>query len=227
LLEQGGTPSVSDSNDALNELNILWNAWSVDDGLIYAIQSQLFAWAASTSHYAIGPAATSPFNVPLPTIIKQAFWVTSAGRFMLRIVNSDEYHAHKDLAATAVAPDELYPDFNVSSSTGSANLYAWPVPSSSGNSLELETGAPFAAWTLAGVYDLSPGFQDLIQYALAWRLIPRYGMAIAQQQVSVIEQVAQKAEERFRKSVSANRQIPPPAPPPAPSLAQPATLTGR
>ncbi len=46
ILEQGGTPSVSDSVDALSELNAAWNAWGIDDGLIYAIiANRLHDWA--------------------------------------------------------------------------------------------------------------------------------------------------------------------------------------
>ena len=36
ILEQGGTPSVSDSVDCLGALNVFWQAWGIDEGLIYA-----------------------------------------------------------------------------------------------------------------------------------------------------------------------------------------------
>ena len=55
MLEQGGTPSVSDSVDSLAELNAMWDAWGIDEGLIYAILTQRFQLAANIAFYTIGP----------------------------------------------------------------------------------------------------------------------------------------------------------------------------
>jgi hypothetical protein len=217
ILEQGGAPSVSDSNDALAELNAMWDAWGIDDNIVYAIATAQYALVANAASYPIGPAAGAPYNVPRPSRIYKAVMVATVGgvltRRPLRIVEAGEYFSHGDLAATASTADELYYDYNVDPTTGSATLYLWPAPSCPTiTKLELETGAVFAAWTLGGAYSLPEGYQDAIQYALAWRLLPRYGMAVAQQVAEVVGELAEKSEARIKAMNAANRQKPMPAP---------------
>jgi hypothetical protein len=209
LLEQGGSPSVSDSNDALFELNNAWNAWGIDEGLVFATTSAQFTLTISTGSYAMGPTASSPFNVTPPARIYGAKFVTSGQRNSLRIVNADEYYAHKDLAASAVAPDELYPDFNVASGTGNVTLYLWPVPSVAGASLELDYSAPFGTWSLTGTYVVPPGFYDLLNYGLAFRLLPRYGATVSPQIAQTVAAIAERSESRIREMNRINRQLPP------------------
>jgi hypothetical protein len=209
ILEQGGIPSTSDSNDALADLNSFWDAWGIDEGLIYAVQTKQYALTQNVGTYAIGLTAGSPFNVPLPSRIYSAFFTTASGRNEIEIVSQQRYFAHNDLAALAVAPDELYPDFNVLSATGLANLYLWPVPSVAGASLELETGAPFGLWTLQANYFVPQGFQDAIQECLAFRLLTRFGAAVDQAIALAVVAKAQKAEQRIRTMNAFNRKLPP------------------
>ena len=212
ILEQGGTPSVSDSNDALTELNAMWQAWGIDEGLIFSTQSQQFPLSANTPSYAYGPGGTAPFNVAFPQKVYHAHFIDSAGvRSQLEIVEPLAYSRHGDLSASAKRPDEVCLDFNVSPTTGSITLFLWPVPSVIGT-LELDTAATFTTWALATVYNLPYGYQDAIQYALAWRLLPRYGMAVAQQVAEVIRELGQKSEARIVQMNAANRLKPPPPP---------------
>ena len=209
--EQGGIPSVSDSADALLELNAMWNAWGIDEGLIFAVQQLQFALAANVGTYPVGPSAAAPFNVALPSRIYKAVFVTAGGRTEIDVVPQQQYFSHNDLAASAVSPDELYPDFNPSPTTGSASFNLWPVPSVSGAKLEIEAGAAFSSWALGTNYILPQGFQDAIQYCLAFRLLPRFGVAVAQQVAAVVTSLAQKAEARIREMNAFNRKLPPAA----------------
>ncbi len=83
ILEQGGTPSVSDSVDALAELNAMWDAWGIDDGLIYAILASRFALTASIATYTIGQADSSlpqpNFSAPRPGKIFRASITQASG----------------------------------------------------------------------------------------------------------------------------------------------------
>lgn len=54
VLEQGGTPSNSDSVDALQELNDQWESWGIDEGMIYAVIAGRYALAADVGVYTIG-----------------------------------------------------------------------------------------------------------------------------------------------------------------------------
>lgn len=64
IREQGATPSVSDSNDALDQLNVLWDAWSVDEGLIWEEQPVLGPLVANKGGYTVGTAGDIVFARP-------------------------------------------------------------------------------------------------------------------------------------------------------------------
>jgi len=218
ILEAGGVPSASESQDGLYELNGMWNAWGIDNGLIFGLQSITKALTAATASYTVGPAGA--FATPAPSKIFQAFIVASDGsRNEIEIVNAERYFAHNDLAASAVTPDEVYPDFNVISATGLVTIYLWPVPSTT-PTLQLITGAEFTTWTLNGTYFVPQGYLDAIQYALAWRLIPRFGMVVPQQIAQEVAMLGEKSELRIREMNKNNRMLQPGAemlqPPPQP-----------
>jgi hypothetical protein len=89
--------------------------------------------------------------------------------------------------------------------------------------LQLIVGTPFAAWTLTGNYNVPQGYLDAIQYALAWRLIPRFGVIFPDALKQELAGLAEKAELRIREMNKANRQLQPgvemlqpPMPPGAP-----------
>ena len=74
--------------------------------------------------------------------------------------------------------------------------------------LELNAGAPFSTWTISGTYNMPLGYQDAINYGLAFRLIPRYGMSIQPQITQSVTELAQKTEARIRQMNLINRQLP-------------------
>ena len=301
ILEQGGTPSVSDSVDCLGALNVMWDAWGIDEGLIYAILVQRFPAAAGAGTYTIGIGAQ--FNVQRPSRLYRAQFLSATGgaiatsslgdggvgyaagdtgillggsgtraiytvatvdlsgavltytlsgagtgysvangyqtqvagaqpgigsgltlnvltlttvggqnRTELDLVAAEQYYAHNDLSATALTPDELYAEFGVDVD-GFARLYLFPVPSAAAV-LELQVGAPFTTWTLVDSYQIPQGFQDSIEQALAFRLLARFGAAVAPEVAAVVQSVGVKAEARIREMNARNRQMPAPSPPP-------------
>lgn len=309
ILEQGGTPSTPDSNDALSELNLMWQSWSIDEGLIWQqIALRLGLTTANQAIYSIGSGAQLDTPV-VPARIYQAVMTTPSGgapnasavayggtgyassdtgvilgaqgllatytvtgvlgttvtsvtvsggtgyqiggayetqtgggqpgsgtglsinitgvttpttnRNELKIVNAAQYYMHNDLAASAAIADEIFPDYNPDAA-GWAKLRFWPVPSVATLGLELLAAVAFNAWSLTANYVLDPGYQDAIQYALAWRLIPRYGAAISQQTVEMIGELATKAEARIRDANAKNRQLPAPVVQPAGAQPTPA-----
>ena len=208
--QQGGTPNASDSTDALAELNNQWDAWGIDEGLIYSIQPVSVPLTANVGSYTIGPGAT--VNVPRPGRIYKALFVATVGaatlRKELKIVDALEFFAHGDLAAAAATPDELYPDYNVDTS-GFAKLRFFPVSTCQTTStVELDAAVPFTAWTLGGNTYLPEGYQDAINYALAFRLIPRFGAIVPDQVQKMVIALGMKAEERIRAMNAINRKLP-------------------
>lgn len=205
ILDQGGVPSASDSNDALNELNQMELVWGVDEGLIPAVQKIAYALAAATNPIPLGPAAPAPWSIPVPARVYSPAFVTVGGvRHPVRIVDQQTYNLHGDPTASALVPDELYIDWNVISASGNINLYQFPVASGT-PVLELECAAPYITWTLQGTFAVPQGYQDAIPYALAYRLIPRFGVAIQPQVAEAVTALAQKAEARIREMNSINR----------------------
>lgn len=206
IVQQGGAPSASDSADALNELNDFWPAWGVDEGLIYAVQPATVATAGGTASYLTSAfAPVGPFSR-----VYQGVWINAGGqRFVLEIVPVEKYRAHRDLAAAALAPDEMYVDFLIPAAGGSGSAFLWPVPSVAGV-LELEVGATFAVWSLGANYTLPQAYQDAINYTLAYRLIPRFGEIVSAQMAQQIAGLAEKAESRLRQMNAFNRKLPGP-----------------
>ena len=308
ILEQGGTPSVSDSVDCLGALNVMWDAWGIDEGIVYGQYPARFPWAATIAGYTVGPGAA--LSLPkLPARIYRPHWVTVTGgsiatstvavggvgyaagdtgivldgngtpaaylvatvdapgavltytlnsagtghriqygaqtqtagaqpgvgvgfsiniltlttpavmnRQDLELDTPDKYFSHIVLGATAGLPDELYidwrPDVN-----GFYRAYAHPIPSVAGT-LEMEISVPFSAWTLTDNYSVPAGFQDALEQALAFRLLARFGVAVAPEVAAVVQAVGAKAENRIREMNRINRQMQPgaesvPAPPTA------------
>lgn len=83
MVEQGGQPSVSESLDALDELNSLWSAYSIDEDKIYEIVPQRFPLQAGLGTYRMGPStyggALADFNAPIPSRVYQAFFLNVTG----------------------------------------------------------------------------------------------------------------------------------------------------
>ena len=207
ILEQGGTVGASESQDALYELNGTWNAWGIDEGMIFGVQAIQKALTGGTGSYTIGPSAA--FNVVAPSRIYKAYIVAADGsRNEIEVVNSDRYFAHNDLSAAAVTPDEVYPDFNIDSTTGFATIKLWPIQTGT-PTLELTVGSTFTTWTLNGTYYVPQGYLDAIQYALAWRLIPRFGVIVPQQIAQEVAMLGEKSELRIRELNTMNRKLQP------------------
>jgi hypothetical protein len=206
IAEQGGGPNVSDSNVALITLNSWWESMSIDEGLIYAVQRQDFALTAAQGAYSIGPGANVPFNIPLPSRIYKAFIVTGTQQNELDVVSADRYYNHNDLTATSTTPDELYPDFNIDPVIGRGTLFLYPVPSGA-PLLRLIFAATFALWSLATVYDLPPGYFELLTWGLAFKSISAFGVVVQQQIAQMVTANGKMAEDKIRAMNAKNRQL--------------------
>ncbi len=225
IVELGGTPSATDSQNSLDELNIMWNAWGIDEGLIFAIGPISKALPANIASMTIGVGAT--WNTPVPSRIYKAFIVNGDNRNEIEVADAERYWHHNSMDASASTPDEVYVDFNIDPTTGYATVYTWPIQTGT-PTLELTVGAPFTLWALNTNYNLPQAYQDAIQYALAWRLIPRFGVIVPESIATAVEGLAQKAELRIREMNRVNRQLPggteqlvPPPPPVAPDPTRP------
>lgn len=202
--ELGGTPSVTDSTAALSELNNQWGSWGIDEGLIFSQIILTKALAAGVTPNTIGTGGS--INAQSPPKVYAAY-IAGTNRNELKIVDAKTYFGHNDLTASAVTPDEVYIDFNVDPTTGLGNVYTWPIQSGT-PTLNLLVSVPFQAWALAVNTILPPGYQDAIEWALAFRLIPSFGAIVPPQIQQSVMAEGQKAEQRLRQMNRANRQLP-------------------
>lgn len=290
LCPPSGAPSASDSNYVLSELNTMWDAWGIDEGLIYAVLAAQFPLTAFQQSYSIGLSgadltATPPSRIYAvhvvdaltlasvtttsgsatatlasttgvrvgmglngtgiainatvlsfitDTSILMSIKATASGtvtvtatgldRNDLEIVDSTRYYSHNDLAATATTPDEIYPDY-APDANGNTRIYIWPTLN--GNQaqwVELEGAVAFVAWQLAQNYFIPYGYQDAIEWTVAFRCLSGFGEAISQGVAQTVATEAVKAEQRIRAMNQKNRQLQPqavmdPATPPQPATA--------
>ena len=216
ILEQGGTPSVTDSLESLTRLNYLIGQWRLQNKFIWSITIQNFPLTANVGSYTIGPTGT--FNVLRPNYIERAY-IQFAGpganqiTSPLDIINASQFGDIADLSATAELPELLYPDYASPLST----LYLYPKPRVTvASNLQLFTWAQLGAFaTLVATADLPDGYPEAITNALAVRLMPMFGVAVASQVRDLTSQLALQAEQSIADLNARARGLMVMPPPPA------------
>ena len=64
--------------DCLGALNVMWDAWGIDEGIVYGEYPARFPWAATIAGYTVGPGAA--LSLPkLPARIYRPHWVSVTG----------------------------------------------------------------------------------------------------------------------------------------------------
>jgi hypothetical protein len=221
ILDQGGTPSVSDSNAALDRLNLLIGQWRIQDLYIWSVGSATYPLVLAQKGYTIGPSAAD-FNAPRPNYIEQALISipgpnpNNALTHPMKFISQQEYGAIVDQNATSNIPERLYNDRGSPIST----LYIWPTARcASPTNLVLYTWAQLSSYaTLADSADLPEGYDEAITNALAVRLDPMFGMAVASDIVQVTNALALAAEEKIKVLNARARGLMMPVPQVAPDV---------
>jgi hypothetical protein len=193
ILEQGGTPSVSDSNEALARLNYMIQQWRLQDQFIWSIATNTYPLTAGTAQYLIGPGGSGLFLTTRPTFIQKASIVIggTGPTITVKLISQQEYRDIPDQTATAQYPMFLY--YDRASPTGT--LFLWPTPSNSGASLILDTWQQLNTYAaLNTTADLPDGYAEAITNALAVRLMPMFGVAINSQVGQLTSDLAKQAE---------------------------------
>lgn len=217
ILEQGGVPSVSDSNEALTRLNYMFGQWRIQNKLVWSAPVASYALTANQAAYPIGLTATAPFNVARPTYIQQAL-IGLAGpnpaniiTYPVKIITQQEYGEIADTNAKGAIPEKLYND------RGSPNsiLYLWPVPrAATATTLILYTLAQLTSLAnLAATVELPDGYAEAISNALSIRLVSMFGMAISSDVAVMCSQLAKQAEDTIAElNIQTRALMMPPAP---------------
>lgn len=216
ILEQGGTPSVSDSDDGLVKLNLLLGQWRLQELFVWSVAFNAYNLTANQVSYQIGPGGAD-FNTARPDWIERAV-VTLAGPNASNPIQHDvrvtslpqDYESIPDKKAAGAIPELLYNDRADPIST----LYPWPVPRcATTTQLILWTWAQIADFaTLATSANIPDGYAEPICNALAIRLAPSFGAAVSAETLQVLSAVAEKAEQNIRMLNAKARQLMMPQP---------------
>lgn len=195
ILEQGGVPNVSDSNEGLVRLNYLLGQWRIQNKFIWSITSTLWPLVANTPTYTIGVGGV--FNGPRPSFIEGAYisYVGPNAKLMtsrLNLLSVKDYNDISDLSANAELPQGLYNDRASPLST----LALYPIPRCNvATSLQLLTWATISNFaTLATTADLPDGYGEALSNALGIRLMSMFGVAVQAQVASLVSGLAKQGE---------------------------------
>lgn len=203
LMDPGSGSSASDLTYLQTICNEMLAGWSLERTLIYTIAEKTFSLSTTVASYNIGTGAT--VNIAAPNRIEQWFFIDSNGkRTQLDIVNAQQYRAHRDLAASAVCPDDAYYDYNFGSSYGT--VYFWPVPTFSGSaSAGYEYWAPLPSFPdLTTNIPLKDGYQNAIELNLMYlACLTAFGQSV---DVATKQQVAQDAPIAKQRIIDLNRE---------------------
>ncbi len=200
VMDQGGTPSVSDSNAALVLLNQMMGQWRLRDLFVWSVGSASYPLVLAQSSYQIGPAAAD-FVAPRPTYIEQA-QISLAGpnplnpiTYTMKMIGQQEYANLADKSATGAIPSKLYNDRGSPIST----LFIWPTARcATPTNLILWTWAQLPTFAdLATTYDLPDGYTEAVTNALAVRCAPMFGMVISGDVIQMVNALGIAAEQKL------------------------------
>ncbi len=172
----GEVPSAEVSGAAMNILNGMLDAWSIDSLYVYNVSIAVYALTSGQQSYNVGLTATAPFNIVRPSRVQNANLVYSTQspptRVPLNVLDDDGWMG---IAVRGIngTPTAVY--YSPSYPLGVLNM--WPIPTS-GFSVELElwTAIPqFADFSDAFVFP--PGYFEAVYMNLGLRMqTPEFGI---------------------------------------------------
>lgn len=177
VLTQGESPTSTESTDALAVLNAMMDAWSIERLMVPVIKRQVFDLTASQQDYTIGSGAN--WSVARPARIERAGLIMNTNpsqpvEIPMRVLSLGDWAEVRIKALTQTFPKWLFYDPTYPYGT----VRVWPIPTDSTYDVALYFWSPviqFADLSTTS-YDLPPGYDLAIRYALAVELLPSFGV---------------------------------------------------
>ena len=194
VLDSGESPTADEANDSLEALNTMLDMMSIPGLYIYALKSESLTWTAATASMTIG--SSGSFNTTRPTKIHPSTYATvdSLDYPITILRDRSDYSAITDKTTAGSIPDVMY--YEPLHPLGT--LYVHPVPADSWT-LVLVTEEQLDQFaTLDTTFAYPPGYRELMDYSLAVRLAPEFGVAVPPE-VTAIEMRARSAVRRLNK----------------------------
>ena len=160
----GESLTVSETADALADLNSMLDSWMNDKLMAYSLQNITVPLVAGTASYTIG-ASGATVTATAPVSIESAFVRKSNLDYPITFIDQDQYNNIVAKTSTSDIPEYLY--FNGTSPNATIQLY--PVPNAV-NNLYLTVQTPYAPFAAAtDTFSMPNGYEDAVAYNLAIR----------------------------------------------------------
>ncbi|HVZ39374.1 MAG TPA: hypothetical protein VHI13_08865 [Candidatus Kapabacteria bacterium] len=179
IVAPGESISNQLAQNALNDLNMMFDSWNVDRLLIFATPPEVFNLVGGVStvsgtYYTIGPGGA--FNTTRPVQIERANILLNAGgsitRIPLQILNMDQWQALRVPATPSSFPTSIWYDetYSTAAPIGLGRIYTYPVANMPVQ-IELFTWSALPNFpNIQSSVILPPGYWDALVYNLAIRV---------------------------------------------------------
>lgn len=198
VIARGETPDAAMAQDALTAMNAMIDSWKNNGFMIYENEYQALTLISGQQTYTLG--SGGDFAITRPIGIVKASTVINGIETPIAILTFDEWAkiSNKDLSSDI--PTKLF--YNPASPLGELNI--WPKPSSAAN-VKLYLQKPVEKFAnLSTVFELPPGYEDLIVFGTADRIAPEFGKELTPRQLQTLTDV--KAE-IMRKNTSIETMV--------------------
>lgn len=125
-LAEGESPTAEMAQDSLNALNMMLDAWSIENLAVHSTQTQSFTWPASTASRTIGPTGDFVGNRPVSVEQSSYFEDSNNEPYMFTLVSEEEYNSISAKTTTGSYPEYMF----INMTHPDATMYVYPTPSS-------------------------------------------------------------------------------------------------
>ncbi len=168
--EEGETPSASEANGALRQLNSMLSSWSADLRPVFSQKHAIYPLVPGQAKYLLGPSVDADFVQARPNAIVTAQVIIQGNlNYPLKLITPQDYEEInlKTLQGIpqVLAVNPTLPDYE---------LYLYYIPQAA-YFLNINTLISLDNQTLTGDFNFPPGFEEAVIYNLALRICPVYG----------------------------------------------------
>lgn len=174
---QGQQASGAEASDGLAVLQELIDSFNATGTLLYTTKNRVYPLAGLSFPLTIGPTGMIVETIR-PTKLIGAWWRdlsnTPNNDKRLQILADTDYGDIVSKGTGSDYPEAIYLD----SRWPNANIYLYPVPTSTSFALVLQWPTPLdSSITLNDTESLPPAYRQMLRYNLAVHLAPEYGIS--------------------------------------------------
>lgn len=189
----GETLPDAEAQQGLATLNRLLDALWLERLAVYRVNTESFTWTGGQTSRTMGSGGN--FDTTRPARILSAFQRVNSVDYPIRVVDESQYRPLDDKTTGSDLIERIYADYGVSLVT----LYAYPVPSTS-VSVHIQSHARLTTVSaLTDTVTLPPGYEELLVYRLALRLMPWYPGATSAETAREVKNTARALTDSIKR----------------------------